>query len=111
MRTGQSGYLEFFVKELNLGSLTALLCPLELITVATEKMLGSGARSPQSVVKGISDFKEAVTLMDVWKSAMIMSGERCVMTHGDELKLKLLVNSLDSLLEVFKNVSGPGGTV
>ena len=44
-------------------------------------------------LKETSDFKEAVTLMDVWKSAMIMSGGQCVMTHGAHLMLKLSVES------------------
>ena len=36
-------------------------------------------------------------LMDVWKSATLVSGEQCAMIYGGKMMLKLPVDSLDSL--------------
>ena len=36
---------------------------------------------PPVTLKEPSDFKEAMGPVDVWRSAMTMSGAQCVMTH------------------------------
>ena len=67
--------------ELSPDLLTALLL-LEAITdVRTVKMLERGVPGPLAL-KEPSDFKEALPLKDVWRSAMPMSGAQCVMMDG-----------------------------
>ena len=41
-----------------------------------------------------------VILKVVWKSALTMSGVPCVLMHGEQTKLKLSVDNLDSLQKV-----------
>ena len=75
----RSGYLMSNVLELRPDSLTVLLIHWAYTTVITMKMLG------QDVVLVLlepSDFKEAMPLVDVWRSATIISGGQCVMTNG-----------------------------
>ena len=67
--------------------LTVLLIQLELTTVPTLKMLESDVRVVPLVPREPSDFKEALPLEVVWRSAMPMSGEQYVMTHGVLLML------------------------
>ena len=60
-------------------------------------MLVSDVRPMQHLAgMELSDFKEAITLRDVWKSALITSGGQCVMIFGALLMLKLSADSLDS---------------
>ena len=40
-----------------------------------------------------SDFKLAQTLVDVWRSATMISGVQCVMMNGTLLMLKLCADS------------------
>ena len=42
------------------------------------------------------DFKEALPLVDVWRSATVMSGEQCVMTFGALLMPMWSADSWDS---------------
>ncbi len=51
-------------------------------------------------LKEISDFKEALPLVDGWKSATTMSGAQCVMTSGALWMLKWLADSWDCPVQV-----------
>ena len=69
-----------------------------VVAILTREMLGSivGPLFHTPVTLRVqSDFKEGTILLDVWKSAMTMSGGQCAMIHGDKLMLKLPVDSLD----------------
>ena len=80
-----SGSLEPSVMEMRADSLIAMLYHWELITVTTHKMLESGVRliSVHLALKETSGSKEAIALLDVWRSVTITHGEQCVMTYGD----------------------------
>ena len=85
----RSGWIMSSVVELKQDSLTVLISHWELITVAILKMLESDVWAlPPLVPREPSDFKEAPLLRDVWRSAMPMSGEQCVMISGAHLMLK-----------------------
>ena len=85
----------FNVMGMRPDSLTALFQHLEPPTAHMLKML-------ESIVplapKEPSNFKEAMPLVDVWKSATTISGGQCVMTSGVEVMLWLLAGSLGSQL-------------
>ena len=76
-------------------SLTALSQHLEPPTAHMLKML---ERVVPLATKEPSDSKEALPLVDVWRSAITMSGGQCVMTSGVEVMLWLLAGSLGSQL-------------
>ena len=91
-----SGWTMSSVVGLRPDSLTVLPIPLEPTTVSTVKMLESRVQELH-VPREPSDFKEALPLKDVWRSAMPMSGEQCVMTSGAHLMLKWPADNLDFL--------------
>ena len=86
----------FIVVALSPDSLTVLQVQLEPYSVVTGMMLELSVMEPPAL-KELSDFKEALPLVDVWRSATTISGERCVMTCGTAVMLKWHVDSLDFL--------------
>ena len=68
-------------------SLTVLLVHLDPTTVITMMMLELSVLEPPAL-KETSDFKEAMPLVDVWRSVTTISGAQCVMTCGTVMMLK-----------------------
>ena len=82
-----SGWIMSNVMALSPDSLTVLLVHLDPTTVITVTMLELSVLEPPAL-KETSDFKEALPLVDVWRSATIISGAQCVMTCGTVMMLK-----------------------
>ena len=66
---------------MRVDSSTVPIWLLGLTTVAIARMLESTVDAP----KEPSDLKEALPLVDVWRSATMQSGAQCVMTCGAEV--------------------------
>ena len=52
-----------------------------------------------------SDCKEVPPTRDVWRSATVISGAQCVMTHGELLMLKWLAANWDDFLLVLSKAN------
>ena len=63
-------------------SLTVLPIHWAITTVHTLKMLELDAQDQHFALKELSDSEEATIPSDVWKCAIITSGEQSVMTFG-----------------------------
>ena len=73
---------------------------LEITIVCIQMMLESDALELLFALKEPSDFKEALQLVDVWRSATTISGAQCVMISGVLLMLELHVYNWDYQVQV-----------
>ena len=87
----RSGWTMSSVVELRPDSLTVLHRHWVPTTVLTLKMLESDVLVV--VLKELSDFKEALLIEDVWRSATTTSGAQCVMIPGGLLMLELCASN------------------
>ena len=58
-----------------------------------------------AVLKETSDFKEAIPLRDVWRSATMVPGAQCVMTCGAHQMLELSVFSWNYQVQVYSDMT------
>ena len=93
----RSGYLMSSVLELRQDLLTVIPIHWECTTVIIMKML---VWCVKCVHKEPFDFKEAIPLVDVWRSATTTSGAQSVMTSGVLKRLKLFAATLDMKQQV-----------
>ena len=81
MVLARSGWMMWPVLGLRPDLLTVLTLVLESTTAVIVKMLESHVKL-HALKKETSDYKEALTTVDVWRSATITSGAQCVMICG-----------------------------
>ena len=109
MGVDEPGWMRSDAQDLRAGLLTVLLILWELKTALTVKMLECGVLGLSSplALKGPLDYKGALPLRDVWKSATAMSGAQCVMICGELRMHKLSAGSWDYHLVVsIRDVQG-----